>query len=236
MPNWTARELALRERLVQGEAVVVSLRRGADTARLRDWCDEVGLLVRVDRRSAYGNPFPMDDQQDQTERTAVCERYDEHLAGRLDLLDGLVDLRGKALACWCAPERCHADTLARLANDEDELQQWRSGVAQVAQNSRAEQTLLGTIPMTVSPHKAKSATCATTPGQRTGQVQTGHTAAATGQTATGQGLDRPLVYDLPPRADKAALAQWLERRPGESYQAWSERFDRADDQTRRRRP
>lgn len=36
---------------------------------------------------------------------------------RKRLIDGLESLRGKNLACWCAPnDKCHADVLIELAN------------------------------------------------------------------------------------------------------------------------
>jgi hypothetical protein len=28
------------------------------------------------------------------------------------------ELRGKDLVCWCAPRRCHADILLKVANEE----------------------------------------------------------------------------------------------------------------------
>ena len=34
---------------------------------------------------------------------------------RPDLLARLGELRGKRLACWCAPKSCHGDVLAELA-------------------------------------------------------------------------------------------------------------------------
>jgi Domain of unknown function (DUF4326) len=27
------------------------------------------------------------------------------------------ELRGKVLGCWCSPQSCHADVLAKIAND-----------------------------------------------------------------------------------------------------------------------
>jgi Domain of unknown function (DUF4326) len=32
------------------------------------------------------------------------------------LINDIHELRGKDLACWCAPEACHGDLLRRLAN------------------------------------------------------------------------------------------------------------------------
>lgn len=72
--------------------------------------------VRVDRATRWGNPFVVG--KDGT-RDEVIERHRlwiwrEVKAGRITLED-LASLHGKDLACWCAPQACHADTLARAA-------------------------------------------------------------------------------------------------------------------------
>lgn len=71
--------------------------------------------VYVGRPSKWGNPFisPRDGTREE-----VVVKYEEWLfAGKQhDLLDDLYELKGKTLACWCAPKLCHADVLLRLAN------------------------------------------------------------------------------------------------------------------------
>ena len=72
--------------------------------------------VRIDRRTRWGNPFRMRRESDRAE---VIVRYREHLeaeitAGRITA-DGLVELHGKRLGCWCAPKPCHGDVLAEFA-------------------------------------------------------------------------------------------------------------------------
>lgn len=70
--------------------------------------------VRVDRRTDWGNPFVM---RDENERNQVCDLFEQYAQWRLSQQpDWLKPLRGKHLACWCAPKRCHAETLMRLAN------------------------------------------------------------------------------------------------------------------------
>ena len=72
--------------------------------------------VRVDRATPWGNPFIMGTDGD---RDKVCDLFEAYAAWRLLLQpDWLVPLRDKDLVCWCAPQRCHADTLLRLANRE----------------------------------------------------------------------------------------------------------------------
>lgn len=74
--------------------------------------------VRVDRRSRFGNPFPMKVSTPE-ERARVIEAHRTWLwkeirEGRFSL-EELAALRGKPLACWCAPRLCHAQTLAAAA-------------------------------------------------------------------------------------------------------------------------
>lgn len=74
--------------------------------------------VRVDRGSEWGNPFIMARMTEQ-ERACVCDLFEVYAIWRLTVdPEWLAPLRGKHLACWCAPKRCHAETLLRLANKE----------------------------------------------------------------------------------------------------------------------
>jgi hypothetical protein len=101
-----AERLAEEALLEQGIAVAVNMRRHGN---LIAWAKERGLFVRVDRATPWGNPFVLGKDGD---RPTVIARYrDGHLLVRADLLARLVELRGKALGCWCAPEPCHADVL-----------------------------------------------------------------------------------------------------------------------------
>jgi Domain of unknown function (DUF4326) len=70
--------------------------------------------VYVGRPSPWGNPFPM---RSESERDAVCDKFEKYATERAarDPL-WLAPLQGRDLVCWCAPRRCHAETLLRLAN------------------------------------------------------------------------------------------------------------------------
>ena len=47
----------------------------------------------------------------------VIKAYERWLRDeRPDLMAALHELRGKDLACWCAPKPCHGDILLRLTN------------------------------------------------------------------------------------------------------------------------
>ena len=74
-------------------------------------------LVRVDRRTRWGNPYQIGPGADREE---VIERYRRHLwrqirRGDVSLEDLAALAESKGLACWCAPRPCHADVLARAA-------------------------------------------------------------------------------------------------------------------------
>lgn len=72
-------------------------------------------IKSVDRGTDWGNPFVMCNEAD---RDRVCNLYEQYAIWRLTVdPNWLVPLRGFNLACWCAPKRCHAETLLRLAND-----------------------------------------------------------------------------------------------------------------------
>ena len=72
-------------------------------------------VIRVDRGTPWGNPFVMGRE---TERKEVCDKFEQYAVERLAKdPDWLKPLRGKDLVCWCAPKRCHAETLRRLAHD-----------------------------------------------------------------------------------------------------------------------
>lgn len=83
--------------------------------------------VIVDRRSPLGNPFRMTVEED---RERVCSQYEvyfqsmlsgeahvgeERRAAFLAELSRLADIyrvyRRLRLFCWCAPRRCHAETI-----------------------------------------------------------------------------------------------------------------------------
>lgn len=97
--------------------------------------------VIVTRPSRFGNPFTFAMAYDlgyarhgdtETARAACVGAFEEWIRGNRDMwaseegdrarqriLDGLSELRGKNLACYCPEgQPCHADTLLRLANRE----------------------------------------------------------------------------------------------------------------------
>lgn len=69
--------------------------------------------VYIGRPSKWGNPFVIGKHGD---RSQVIEKYRHWIFTRDDLLADLEELKGKRLACYCAPRPCHGDVLAELCN------------------------------------------------------------------------------------------------------------------------
>lgn len=107
---WTAEERYLLERIKAGEAVAVNQKT---MKNLCQWAQDNGRLVRVDRFSDWGNPFELPADGDRDE---VCDAYEVYFPLKRSLHAKIKDLKGKALGCWCHPERCHAHYLADLTN------------------------------------------------------------------------------------------------------------------------
>lgn len=78
--------------------------------------------VRVDRQSIFGNPFKMSKE---SKRDEVCDKYKIYFYEELKkkgqlyfFLQSLIKLyltHGKLrLFCWCAPKRCHTETIVEF--------------------------------------------------------------------------------------------------------------------------
>jgi hypothetical protein len=73
--------------------------------------------VYVGRRTKWGNPYRIGEHGTREEVIKLFERmfYEDTNLMRL----ARIELKGKDLVCWCAPEACHADVLLEYANRED---------------------------------------------------------------------------------------------------------------------
>jgi hypothetical protein len=67
-------------------------------------------------RSKWRNPFNRAFRDGLMTRQEAIDRYLFHLISRPDLLASLPELEGKVFGCWCAPQPCHGDVLAKLAD------------------------------------------------------------------------------------------------------------------------
>ena len=109
---WQDDETERRKQAEKGIAVIANAQRDKN---LIQWAEKQGLAVRVDRGSAFGNPFILPDDGD---RDDVCDAYrDYYLPHKPSIQRGIHQLRGKVLICHCYPQRCHGDTLAEIANN-----------------------------------------------------------------------------------------------------------------------
>jgi alkylated DNA repair dioxygenase AlkB len=72
--------------------------------------------VYIGRPGKWGNPFKMKSEDD---RDIVIEKYKEWIVKQPNLLKDLHELKGKRLACYCKPKKCHGDILAELADKCD---------------------------------------------------------------------------------------------------------------------
>ena len=94
---------------------------------------------KVDRSTSFGNPFEgktygRDEAVAMHRAWLTGKMTDEVIEGRYPslvakhlisrrhhVLNALLELQGKNLACWCAPgEACHADLLLQLATVSNE--------------------------------------------------------------------------------------------------------------------
>ena len=77
--------------------------------------------VRVDRGTVWGNPYYMNGEG---QRNEVCDLYEEYFSKRrrddeaferqIAELCALYLKHGRLnLFCWCAPKRCHAETIIK---------------------------------------------------------------------------------------------------------------------------
>jgi len=76
-------------------------------------CKRAPFDIYIGRPSKWGNPFVIGRDGN---REQVIEKYREYILGNQALLAAAKsELKGKVLGCWCAPQGCHGDVLAELA-------------------------------------------------------------------------------------------------------------------------
>lgn len=103
-----AEESAMIEALKRGETVVLNMNTHFHVIR---YAKDHNLYQQIDRFSEWGNPFYLGSDGDRDE---VCDGYEIYLKYKKSLHSKLPELKGKALACHCAPLRCHGDHLKSL--------------------------------------------------------------------------------------------------------------------------
>ena len=89
--------------------------------------------IRVDRKCILGNPYYLSNKFDDGERAKVCNKYkkyfnhiilasEQHIdfMAELNRLKEIHQKYGKLnLFCWCAPKKCHAETIKQYLEREE---------------------------------------------------------------------------------------------------------------------
>ena len=95
---------------------VINLKHEPELREKFEYAHVVNNTVLVDRRTKWGNPLRVGHDGSRAE---VIARYRADLWRRIRAgevaLEDLAELDGCWLACWCKPEPCHGDVLARAA-------------------------------------------------------------------------------------------------------------------------
>lgn len=112
-------------------------------SRAKGWRMPAGA-VKVDRSTRFGNPFrdthrycafqhkglptPLVPYRTPPSLDLALDLFAAYLRGQLAIDPAFLDpLKGKDLACWCAPGApCHADVLLRVANEAGDWSRLRT--------------------------------------------------------------------------------------------------------------
>lgn len=97
--------------IVEFKSELPGVKRDGSTKVVHCKKEPYDVYIGRGRGSIWGNPFVIG--KDGT-RDEVIAKYREYILGRPELLAQLESLRGKTLACWCSPMRCHGDVLVEL--------------------------------------------------------------------------------------------------------------------------
>ena len=85
--------------------------------------------ITIDRTTKWGSPFAIGKDGSREE---VMQKHQDYLRTRPDLLRAISrELSGKVLVCWCWPDQCHGDILAYLANNPDNVKDFKQGKNQM---------------------------------------------------------------------------------------------------------
>ena len=76
--------------------------------------------VYIGRPSKWGNPYSHKEgtlaEFKVANRTEALEKFEKYLLENETLFNSLIELKGKTLGCWCKPNKCHGDILAKWSN------------------------------------------------------------------------------------------------------------------------
>lgn len=81
---------------------------------------DMSFYVPGTTKSIWHNPYPVAKNKKPGSGYTLDESlnmYEQHIRSRPDLMAKLIELDNKVLGCWCKPNRCHGDVLARLVKE-----------------------------------------------------------------------------------------------------------------------
>lgn len=78
-------------------------------------CKKQRYDVYIGRPGPFGNPFVIGKDGDRNE---VIRKFEEYLLKDEALMAKVKQLKGKVLGCFCSPQKCHGDVLAKYANEQ----------------------------------------------------------------------------------------------------------------------
>jgi len=75
--------------------------------------------ICIGRPSTWGNPYSH-KRGTKAEflvgsRKEAVEKYENYLINNPELMNSILELKGKTLGCWCKPKSCHGDILVKWA-------------------------------------------------------------------------------------------------------------------------
>ena len=80
-------------------------------------CKQAPFDVYIGRPGKWGNPFRLHADGN---REQVIQKFELWIRARPGLIKMVkTELKGKVLGCWCKPEDCHGDVLARIADEKE---------------------------------------------------------------------------------------------------------------------
>ena len=109
-PDIPKEDRLLIDKIEKGETVVLNMNTNFHAMK---YAKDKGIFVRIDRFSAFGNPFVLGSDGNRDE---VCDKYAVYFGMKTSLHEQAKDLKGKVLGCHCYPKRCHGDHLKEVAN------------------------------------------------------------------------------------------------------------------------
>jgi hypothetical protein len=80
--------------------------------------------VYIGRGSPWGNPFAISHSGEGPDRADVIDKYKDYFYEKIEsdpvFRRGILGLRGLRLACFCKPEACHGDVIAKYLDEADD--------------------------------------------------------------------------------------------------------------------